>query len=157
MTELNLIGIEKEKAERISSALNKLLADYQIYYQNLRGFHWNIKGEDFFDLHAKFEELYSDASEKIDAIAERVLTLGFTPYHGFEEYTSNAQLSAAKNITSAKESVTTVLQNIQHLLKHLTDLKFLADDSNDFGTSAFLDELIGSFEKTAWMLNAYLS
>lgn len=157
MRELNLVGIENEKAEKVSNALNNLLADYQVYYQNLRGLHWNAKGEGFFELHAKFEELYTEASDKVDEIAERILTLGYTPFHTFEEYISNAQLSAAKNISNGREAVAVVLQNIQHLLNNLTDLKLLADDSNDFGTSAFLDELIGSFEKTAWMLNAYLS
>ncbi len=157
MTELNLIGIEKEKAVNVSNTLNQLLADYQIYYQNLRGFHWNIKGEDFFELHVKFEELYSDAALRIDAIAERILTLGSTPYHSFNEYLKYSQTNPAENISNGREAVGTVLQNIRHLLNVLNELKVNAEDANDQGTSSFTDDMINSFEKTAWMLNAYLS
>jgi starvation-inducible DNA-binding protein len=59
-----------------------------LYYQNLRGIHWNIKGRAFFDLHVKFEELYNDANMKVDEIAERILTLGETPLHTFDDYTN---------------------------------------------------------------------
>ena len=65
----------------IINKLNQLLSDYHIYYQNLRGFHWNIKGRDFFELHVKFEELYTDTAVKIDEVAERILTLGTPMFH----------------------------------------------------------------------------
>ena len=65
----NAIGIEVEKANELGQKLNGLLANYQVFYQNLRGMHWNIKGREFFELHLKFEELYNDAQIKIDEIA----------------------------------------------------------------------------------------
>lgn len=71
MKALNLIGLDKEKSKELVNHLNDLLANYQIFYQNLRGFHWNVKGSNFFELHAKFEEYYNDAIEKVDEIAER--------------------------------------------------------------------------------------
>ena len=61
---LNSIGLSAEKSKRLSNDLNILLANFQRYYQNLRGIHWNIKGKRFFDLHVKFEELYDDANLK---------------------------------------------------------------------------------------------
>lgn len=85
---LNSIGLSEEKSEILSTDLNKLLANFQRYYQNLRGIHWNIKGKRFFDLHVKFEELYTDANLKVDLIAERILTLGGVPLHTFEDYIS---------------------------------------------------------------------
>ena len=65
----NIIGIEDKKAKELVVSLNDLLANYQVFYQNLRGFHWNIKGKEFFELHLKFEELYNDALIKVDEIA----------------------------------------------------------------------------------------
>src|SRR5690606_1848451 len=82
----NILGLPIKESELISAELNTLLANFQVYYQNLRGLHWNIRGKRFFDLHVKFEELYNDAQLKIDEIAERVLTIGGTPLHTFEEY-----------------------------------------------------------------------
>jgi starvation-inducible DNA-binding protein len=72
----NRIGLNTELSNSLVTELNTLLANYQLYYQNLRGFHWNIKGDAFFTLHLKFEELYGDAVLKIDEIAERCLRLG---------------------------------------------------------------------------------
>ena len=71
------IGLDSKQSEVLAAELNVLLANYQLYYQNTRGLHWNIKGKHFFELHVKFEEIYTDAQLKIDLIAERVLTLGF--------------------------------------------------------------------------------
>jgi starvation-inducible DNA-binding protein len=87
----NSLGLEFKKAEVLAAELNILLANFQVYYQNLRGLHWNIRGKRFFDLHVKFEELYNDSQLKIDLIAERVLTLGSTPLHTFEDYMMKLQ------------------------------------------------------------------
>ena len=86
MAQLNQIGLDPQSSELLADKLNELLANYQLFYINTRGFHWNIKGEKFFELHAKFEELYNDLFLKIDEIAERILTLGHTPLHSYEDY-----------------------------------------------------------------------
>ncbi len=79
----NAIGLNEEYAQKLADKLNVLLANYQLFYINVRGFHWNITGSNFFELHIKFEELYNDALLKIDEVAERILTLGHTPLHTF--------------------------------------------------------------------------
>ena len=80
--------------------LNSLLANFQIYYQNLRGLHWNIKGKNFFDLHTKFEEFYTDSQIKIDEIAERILTLQGKPLHTFSDYIAHSNVPVGKDISS---------------------------------------------------------
>ena len=82
----NKLGLPAKETEIVITELNILLSNFQIYYQNLRGLHWNIRGRRFFDLHLKFEELYNDSQLKIDLIAERILTLGGIPLHTFEDY-----------------------------------------------------------------------
>ena len=76
---MNYLGLKPNELEKTVEQLNRLLANYQIYYQNLRNYHWNISGEHFFDLHATFEDLYNEAKINIDEIAERVLTLRMKP------------------------------------------------------------------------------
>jgi starvation-inducible DNA-binding protein len=76
MAQVNFIGLDVEKSKELADALSDLLANYSIFYQNTRGYHWNITGDKFFELHLKFEELYNDLFEKIDEVAERILTLG---------------------------------------------------------------------------------
>ena len=86
----NSIGLDKDKAKKLADELNILLANYQVFYINTRGFHWNITGQEFFELHAKFEEIYNDALIKVDEIAERIRTLGHTPLHTFTDYLKTA-------------------------------------------------------------------
>jgi starvation-inducible DNA-binding protein len=75
----SIIGLDKQESANLVDNLNGLLANFQIYYQSLRGLHWNIKGNNFFELHEKYEEFYTDSLVKIDDIAERILTLQGKP------------------------------------------------------------------------------
>jgi len=152
----NLIGIEKEKAENLTVQLNNLLANYQVFYQNLRGFHWNIKGKDFFELHLKFEEFYDDAVIKIDEIAERILTLDGTPLHTFEDYINQSSIEVAKGLFDGKTSVNIVMANFSILLQKERAILNLAGDANDEGTVSLMSDYISQTEKTLWMLKSYL-
>lgn len=85
MKTLDYLHLDEMKLNRVLDALQHLLADFQVYYTNLRGLHWNIRGRGFFTLHEKFETLYNDTAEKIDEIAERILMLGGVPENRFSE------------------------------------------------------------------------
>ena len=157
MKATNLIGLDTEKSQKVINLLNELLANYQIYYQNLRGFHWNVRGNRFFVLHAKFEELYNDAIEKVDEIAERVLTLGGVPLHSYAAYAKVATLEAKENVTDGDECLRGVVENIQVLLKQERELLQVAAEIGDDGTQDVFSSYISEQEKLLWMLNAHLN
>ncbi len=153
---LNSIGLDSQKTKILANDLNVLLANFQIYYQNLRGIHWNIKGKRFFDLHEKFEELYTDANAKVDEIAERVLTLGETPLHTFEDYSAKAQVPVGKNISEDEKAVKLIVDSLTELLKIERQILDEADDANDEGTNSMMSDFITEQEKTVWMMKAWL-
>ncbi|WP_418511602.1 Dps family protein [Corallibacter sp.] len=153
---LNSIGLNTEKTKELANDLNTLLANFQIYYQNLRGIHWNIKGKRFFDLHVKFEELYTDANVKVDEIAERILTLGVTPLHTFEDYTNAAKVPVGKNISQDEKAVNLIVQSLTELLKIERAILDKSDDANDEGTNSMMSDFITEQEKTVWMMKAWL-
>jgi starvation-inducible DNA-binding protein len=157
MTNLSNIGLDQALSAKLAEKLNLLLANYQVYYQSLRGLHWNIKGEHFFELHVKFEELYNDAQLKIDEIAERILTLGYTPLHTFSDYLAHAEVSVAKNVTQAHEAVAVVVSSLQTIVTIERGILRLADDLGDEGTLTLLTDFITQQEKTIWMYNAWLN
>ncbi len=154
--QLNTIGLDVEKSQKLAQELNELLSNFQLYYQNLRGFHWNIKGSNFFELHTKFEELYTDAQVKIDELAERILTLGQTPLHTFEDYLKTARIPVHKNISADREIVQALVDMLQILLIKERDVLEAAGDAADEGTSDLLTPIIAEQEKTVWMLRAWL-
>lgn len=153
---LNSIGLNEEKAKDLAQDLNNLLANFQVYYQNLRGVHWNIKGKRFFDLHVKFEELYTDANVKVDEIAERILTLGSTPLHTFDDYVKVAKVPVGKNVSEDEKSVKLVVDSLTELLNIERAILNKSDELNDEGTNAMMSDLITEQEKTVWMFKAWL-
>lgn len=147
---------ENTAANVVASQLNQLLADYQIYYQNLRTLHWYAKGRTFFALHSKFEEYYSEASEVVDELAERILMLGENPAHTFAQYSSTSKLKETEVISDGTKAVEMVLANNEYLLQTVKESFKLAGEAGDEGTVALLSGLIGSIEKRIWMLKSFL-
>ena len=145
-----------EAAKNISNTLNHLLANYQIFYMNTRGFHWNITGASFFELHAKFEELYNDSLIKIDEIAERILTLGETPLHTYADFLEIATINASKHITDGKAAIKDILNAYSILLPLERTILDNAAEANDEGTAALMSDYIREQEKLVWMFTAYL-
>jgi starvation-inducible DNA-binding protein len=157
MTTTNIIGLETEKTEQLAYKLDKLLADYQMFYMNLRGFHWNIKGDKFFELHNKFEELYNETKVRIDEIAERIVTLGHTPWHSFQDYIENSSIESKTDVSTAKETVCFTLDGFKSILVKQREILNLSDEMNDEGTNSLMSDYITEQEKHVWMLSAYLS
>lgn len=152
----NILGLPVKESELIVTELNTLLSNFQVYYQNLRGIHWNIRGKRFFDLHVKFEELYNDAQLKIDLIAERVLTIGGTPLHTFEDYIKHNKLTVGKGISNDEKAVQLIVNSLSDLLKIEREILNKSDEINDEGTNSMMSDFIAEQEKTIWMMRAWL-
>jgi starvation-inducible DNA-binding protein len=157
MTKLNAIGIDTKKAAHLADKLNNLLANYSIFYQNTRGYHWNIKGEKFFELHIKFEELYNDLVLKIDEVAERILTLGYTPQHNYSEYKKAAKITESKQVSDGKKAVEDILASFSTIIILQRELLNLSADAGDEGTNALMSDYIRAQEKLVWMYSAFLN
>lgn len=154
---MNKIGLDAKKSKAIAASLNDLLANYMVFYQNTRGFHWNIKGNMFFELHLKFEELYNNLLLKIDEVAERILTLGTVPLHTFDDYSTTAQIKAAKNISDGEKAVKHILDAFQVLITKQRALAKLTADADDEGTNALVTDYLREQEKMVWMYSAFIS
>jgi len=153
---LNSIGLSAKKSKELSKDLNTLLANFQTYYQNLRGIHWNIKGKRFFDLHVKFEELYTDANLKVDLIAERILTLGGIPEHTFTDYIEHSRVPVGKNVTRDEEAIRLIVDSLSELLLIERRILEASDAASDEGTNSMMSDFITEQEKTVWMMKAWL-
>lgn len=156
MSSKNQIGLDKAKSKTLADGLNHLLADYMMFYQNTRGLHWNIKGEKFFELHLKFEELYTNLLLKVDEVAERILTLGATPLHTFDDYQHKAKIKSIKNVSDGKEGVQTILDAFEIIIVKQRDLLSLSADAEDEGTNALMSDYIREQEKMVWMYSSFL-
>jgi starvation-inducible DNA-binding protein len=151
------IGLDTVASQELSTILNDLLANYTVFYQNVRGYHWNVKGDKFFELHLKFEELYNDLFLKIDEIAERILTLGFTPDHRSSKYLETALIKETSEVNDGKIAVENVLSSLQELLSKQRVILNLSGDIDDEGTNSLMSDYIREQEKLVWMYSSFLN
>ncbi len=150
------IGLEEVKVKSIVDHLNDLLANYHIHYQKLRGCHWNVKGSNFFTLHAKFEELYTNAITSIDELAERILTLGKAPLSTYKDYLTISKIREIDTEGMRDEDlVLAILSDFHILIEHEREIMELTDESGDDGTNDMINKFMQFKEKNTWMLRAF--
>ena len=152
---MSYLGLDDKKTTKTVQELNILLADYQIYYQKLRNFHWNVIGKNFFDLHVKFEELYDDAKLKVDEIAERILTLRFQSDSNLSDYLKASNLKESSSDLTDTKMIQTLLDDHGLLLKQMRKVTEVADKGGDEGTIDLIGAYIRELEKTSWMLDSW--
>ncbi|MCF3095815.1 Dps family protein [Aeromonas australiensis] len=150
------IGLDTAQSQALAAELNKLLASYQILYMNVRGFHWNIRGNQFFELHLKFEEIYNDLLLKVDALAERILTLDGVPMHCFSDYLKVSAIPEQKGLHDGRACVESLLESFRELLVAQRRILGQAAEAGDEGTASILSDYLQQQEKLVWMLRAYL-
>jgi starvation-inducible DNA-binding protein len=151
------LGWSPEEIERITHALNDVLANYSVHYQKLRNYHWNVKGSDFFDLHEQFEELYTETLLNIDEIAERIRVFGQTPLSTMKDYLKASSIKETGTDLESSTMVREVLSDFTILLHFMADTVQVAADQGDSGTEEMIKKFINKLEKHHWMLTAFLA
>jgi starvation-inducible DNA-binding protein len=151
------LSLDPKSVNKTVDGLQELLASLQVYYTNLRGFHWNVKGMMFFGAHARFEEYYDDAAEKVDEVAERILMLGGVPAHNFSDYLKASAIKETKVVSDHNEILKLILDNLKVLIALERKVLKTASEGDDEGTVALMSDFISAQEKTVWMLTATLS
>ncbi len=154
---MNYLGLEEKDIEKVAKELNTLLSCYHVYYQNLRSFHWHVQGKNFFDLHVLFEEMYGDARLKIDAIAERILTLRQKPLGSMSEYLDHSKVLETQDILSDEQMIHSILDNHRQIIHCKRTTIDIAEKSNDQGTIDLIAGYLADMEKRSWMLDAWQS
>lgn len=150
------IGLNKEYKSEVVELLNSYLSSVQISYMNVRGFHWNIEGKEFFALHSKFEEIYDGLNAMADEIAERILMLGGKPVHAFSSYIQLSKVKERTNVSSAESTIKALLDDVAILLEAERKILALAGDHDDEGTASLMSGFISEQEKMIWMCSAWL-
>ena len=157
MKTTDYLHLDAKATEKTVNELQTLLADFQLFYTNLRGFHWNVKGRGFYQLHEAYEKMYDDAAGKVDEVAERILMLGGVPAHNFSDYLKTSQIKETGVISNGDEIAKLILDYLKTLLGQERKVLASASENGDEGTVALMSDFISEQEKTVWMLTAYMS
>jgi len=147
----------KNKNEVLTEKLNTQVANFSVLYMKLHNYHWYVKGENFFTLHVKFEELYTEAALHLDTIAERMLSLRSVPTATLEEQLQLSSIKEATGDENAQDMVKTLADDFNTICSQLTEGITLAEDNDDQPTADMFIAIRDSLEKHRWMLEAYLA
>ncbi|MCR8641212.1 DNA starvation/stationary phase protection protein [Paenibacillus sp. N1-5-1-14] len=140
----------------LEQVLNTQIANWQVLYTKLHNYHWYVKGNQFFTLHEKFEELYNEAGTHVDELAERLLAIGGRPAATLAEYLKLSTIQEAGYELNANQMVASVVQDFKTIIGELSEGMEIAQEAGDDGTSDMLLEIKGGLDKHVWMLNAFL-
>ena len=147
----------KDKHAPVTETLNRQVANFSILYMKLHHYHWYVKGEQFFTLHAKFEELYKEAGLNLDTIAERMLSIRTYPTATLKEHLKLATIKEASGNENTDEMIKTLVDDFDTICTELTEGITEAEDNQDQPTADLFTEIRTSLEKHRWMLEAYLA
>ena len=150
------LGYSHLDTAEIVTLLNRLLSNYAVYQQKLRNFHWNVKGQDFFQLHSRFEVMYKRSIDETDRLAERIRLFGQNPVSTLAEYLKHASIKEEKGILTSFEMAKIILDDIRILLETMEKCVDAAQEINDNGTVYILQSFIYNMEKDHWMLTAWI-
>jgi len=151
-TSSNLIKIGNQI---VADRMNDLLSDYNIFNQNVKGFHWNFMGPDFFDLHQKFEDLSGKLSQDIDKLAGLIAMTGFLPLHSYSAYLKYSNHKEITGLNSDEENVENVVNGLQKLIVSIRWTSTEADDANDIISGKLLTQLALELENELWIFTMF--
>ncbi|KEP26078.1 MULTISPECIES: Dps family protein [Bacillus] len=143
-------------SEKLLDVVNKQVADWTVLYVKLHNYHWYVKGKDFFTLHEKFEELYTETATYIDDLAERMLALNGKPVATMKECLEISSIHEAEGKESAEQMVKNLFDDFSNIAEELKQGMELAAEVGDETTGDMLLAIHQSIEKHNWMLKAFL-
>jgi len=152
--------MDKTKTEAqtktIEEILNRQVANLNVLYVKIHNFHWYVKGENFYTLHVKFEELYNEVTEKMDEVAERMLTIKASPAATMKEYLELSTIQEATGGEDYRTMVQTIIEDFATVAEEMQEGLELAEEAHDQATSDMLIAMKQDLEKHMWMLRSFL-
>lgn len=149
-------GIPQEQRAKIAAGLSRLLADSYTLYLMTHNFHWNVTGPMFSTLHAMFMQQYTEQWTALDAIAERIRSLGFPAPGTYKEFAQLTSIEEVAGVPKAMDMVRHLVAAQEATARTARGLFPATEEANDQATADLLTQRLNVHEKTAWMLRSLL-
>lgn len=150
------IGIDEQSREEIAKGLSRLLADTYTLYLKTHNYHWNVTGPQFQTLHVMFEGQYNELALAVDAIAERIRSLGVKAPGTYAEFAKLTVIKETSGEISATEMLKELVQSHEAVVKTARSIFPIVDEAHDEPSADLLTQRMQIHEKTAWMLRSML-
>jgi starvation-inducible DNA-binding protein len=150
------IGLETKARGQVADGLSKLQADTYAVYLKTHGYHWNVRGPYFAQLHALLEQQYNEVWTAVDRIAERVRALGGLAPMGYARFAELSPIRDGDPEQSSDAMLADLVKDHETLVATARAARATADQAGDDTTASLIDDRIEAHEKHAWMLRASL-
>ncbi|MBX2861118.1 MAG: DNA starvation/stationary phase protection protein Dps [Vampirovibrio sp.] len=151
------IDIPESNREKLVDLLNKALAATFDLKSQAKQAHWNVKGQDFFQLHELFDELATELEGFVDTLAERVTTLGGIAMGTVRMASAESILSEYPvNAVGGKDHLNALADRYAQLAKLLRSSIDAAEEQNDKDTADLFTEVSRAVDMRLWFLEAHL-
>lgn len=137
--------------------MNGLLADAIVLNMKLHHFHWRVEGPGFYQLHAKFEELYDHFGSLQDELAERILMVGGAPHASLRQALAASRIEEIEEVPAARDMVMHLQSDLSRFRSSVLKAISVAEEEGDRGSANLLDPVVDALDKELWMLGAYLA
>ncbi len=134
--------------------LNREVANFALLFTKLHQYHWNVTGVRFYQFHELFEKLYDEASENMDAVAERILMLEGKPVSTLSDYLKLSTLKEGSGTETDMQMINQVIYDFTTIDGELKDIIKVAQDLNDEVTVDMLIGMDSALQKHLWMLKS---
>ncbi|SRR5258708_2999624 len=139
--------------------LNQLLADTMTVRDLYKKHHWQVSGPTFYQLHLLFDKHFSEQSELVDTIAERIQSLGGVTVamaHDVAEKTLIPRPPIGREGAAAQ--LARLLHAHEVVLKEARTMAREAAEAGDDGTNDLLvGQVIRTNELQVWFVGAHLA
>ncbi|MGY4306212.1 starvation-inducible DNA-binding protein [Bradyrhizobium sp. USDA 4369] len=145
--------LSPDAVNKISTALNTLLADAFALYLKTKNFHWHVSGRHFHDYHEMLDEQSDAIFATTDQLAERVRKLGGTTLKSISQI-SKLQTIKDNNeeYVPPREMLRELMEDNKHIAAAMRKAHELCDDSDDPATAGLLETFIDETERRTWFL-----
>ena len=150
------IGIEAKSREALANQLSRLLADSYFVYQTTHGYHWNVTGPLFTNLHALFMEQYLELWNALDGIAERIRILGHYAPYTYREFRALSKIEEHEGVPNALEMIQNLIKGQEQLIEAARSIIPIAEKAGDETTLDLVTQRLAIHEKNAWVLRSSL-
>ena len=149
-------GLSSSDRKDVAQELTKVLADSYAVYLKTHGYHWNVRGPEFFTLHNLLEQQYRDMWEALDDIAERIRALGEFAPQGYSTFANLTGIKDGDPEKDAPDMLRELMRDHETLIATMRSALEVADDDGDDVTVDLLTQRLSAHEKFAWMLRSTL-
>jgi len=142
--------------DELIQSMKKALADHFAFYLKSHGFHWNVEGPDFVQLHKLFGMIYEDFYSSIDQFAEEIRAMEAYAPASFSRFSELTGIQDEIKILPARTMVEKLLTDLEVVKISLEEAYELAEQAHNHGLSNFLAERQDKCGKWAWQLRSTL-